>query len=859
MRILQVIHGFLPQFRGGTELYLLGLCRQLRRLGHDVHIVTGTTHSGEEAHIEDYTFDSFPVKKVVLSGSYLEHWTRSFSPEATRLFAQALAEVKPDIVHVQHWYRLSRTLIETCHRMGVPAVCTLHDLWTTCPRIFRIRDESFCENPLSGENCGSCVPRFPWMEEQDTIPAVDLFQADFANELSLAHRIIVPSAAHGEVISKVVDLPQERMQVIPHGTIVDLQENRPEAQPKRRQVGKGRISPKKNPIRLGLWGHLFHMKGAHLVLDALQTLRHKTSFQVHIWGEVTEPQYKERLETASIGLDVHWHGAFVPEDLRTADLDLAVIPSLCSESFSFVLDEAFDLNLPAIVPRRGALEERVGTAGTTFIAEDPRDLARVFKTLLKKPDLIDRWRSAIQAPTAMVWHGKEIQFVYQDVLKRAERTKLTADVGLPWRRLEFQAAVVRRQEEMMFGYLGHINREVGRGDHFEKEMRQLMKEKETWAKERVTLEESIATLGKGSGEAFDLICGEVSAFRDLISLPLEDAAQYHYQEPKIDGLEVDFPKIGSAQDLIAGNKGLISNYVKGAKERLKELDGFRESIAKLVEDYDRRLNEQGQAHQVELEEVSKNHVSHAQELIEALQAKEEIMTLLAQEIEMFREVLLLEEDEVDAQLLSSSQSVHDDVHVPGLGSLGEVKQTNRTIVEEFSQSAPDDNQVAEEHLKVITLLAQEIMGFRSAVVKLFDSSEEFQREEPDGSVSDFSVPYLGSLNEVVAINSELMKSLETGFAVLENKNSDLVLMIELLGSLIGEMRRGIEAVQEQEDYVPQPIEGLEGTSRHVPGLGDLTTIHRVDTELLLALHEEVARLRSCVDSPDGTQQSDLPD
>ena len=170
---------------------------------------------------------------------------------------------------------------------------------------------------------------------------------------------------------------------------------------------------KKPVIRLGVWGHLFHMKGAHLVLDALQTLRDKSRFGLHIWGRVTEPQYKARLEKAAEGIDVHWHGPFVPEDLREADLDLAVIPSLCSESFSFVLDEAFDLNLPAIVPRRGALEERIGTAGTTFIAEDANDLARVFKTLLKKPDLIDLWRSAIPELTTMTWHTREVEFIYR--------------------------------------------------------------------------------------------------------------------------------------------------------------------------------------------------------------------------------------------------------------------------------------------------------------------------------------------------------------------------------------------------------------------------------------------------------------
>ena len=87
MNILQVIHGFLPQFRGGTELYLRGLCRELRRLDQDVGVFAGTTHSADEARVEHYDFDGMQVAQLVLAGSYLEHWTRGYSPDAARLFA----------------------------------------------------------------------------------------------------------------------------------------------------------------------------------------------------------------------------------------------------------------------------------------------------------------------------------------------------------------------------------------------------------------------------------------------------------------------------------------------------------------------------------------------------------------------------------------------------------------------------------------------------------------------------------------------------------------------------------------------------------------------------------------------------
>ncbi|MCA9319467.1 MAG: glycosyltransferase, partial [Planctomycetes bacterium] len=463
MKVLQVVHGFLPQFRGGTELYLLGLARALREQGHEVEIVTGTTFTAEVPVAEAYEHDGFRVHKIVLSGSYLEHWTRSLAPRATALFDELLARIAPDVVHVQHWFRLSRALIDTCAARGIPAVCTLHDLYTSCPRIFRIRDEKFCERTLSAQNCLSCVPRLPWMSDERTAAEIDLFREDFENELALAGRIIVPSKAHGEMIQRSITLPVERLRVLPHGTITSLVTRPGDAAVARRLEPSGQ-----GPIRLGIWGHLFHMKGAHLLLEALKLLDPKcaTKFRVHIWGEVVEPRYRRRLDDAAEGLDVTWHGAFLPNDIRKVELDLAVLPSLCSESYSFVLDEAFRLGLPAIVAERGALAERIEGAGATFQAESAESLAKVLGELADDPSALARWRAAIPGLVAMSDHARDLAALYREVIDEGPRRVQDAR-RLDHLRLQHLEKNQIEHERLMFGYLGHIKRETGRADHFE--------------------------------------------------------------------------------------------------------------------------------------------------------------------------------------------------------------------------------------------------------------------------------------------------------------------------------------------------------------------------------------------------------
>lgn len=87
-----------------------------------------------------------------------------------------------------------------------------------------------------------------------------------------------------------------------------------------------------------------------------------------------------------------FHGDYSFQDLQSMDLDLAVFPSLCCETYSFVLDEAFRLGLPVLTTNRGAFLERVGSAGLLFECGDVGNLAVRLDSLLKSPEALDRFK-----------------------------------------------------------------------------------------------------------------------------------------------------------------------------------------------------------------------------------------------------------------------------------------------------------------------------------------------------------------------------------------------------------------------------------------------------------------------------------
>ncbi|MEZ6194361.1 MAG: glycosyltransferase [Planctomycetota bacterium] len=551
MKILQVIHGFPPQFRGGTELYLRGLCRELRHLGQDLQVFAGTTHSADAARVEHYDFDGMQVAQLVLSGSYLEHWTRSYSPEAARLFADELRRVRPDVVHVHHWFRLSRNLLETCYRLGIPAVCTLHDLYATCPSFFRVVKGSFTEAPLDDDVWVESLPRLPWMSDAEVRDELDRFAEDFANEMALAHRVIVPSAAHGALVSKLIAIPPERLVVLPHGTITPPP---PPAPPRGKR-------PADAPIRLGYWGHLFRMKGPHLVLEALRRLPDPRRFELHVWGQVVEPGYRRVLDAAGEGLEIRWHGAFTPEDIEKVELDLAVLPSSCSESFSFVLDEAFRLGLPAIVSDRGALAERIGEAGAVFRPESSEDLARVLGEVAADPARLARWRKAVPELHSMADHAREMLELYAEVARRRDMSRLAPDLGLPARRTEALARRVRDRESAMFAYLGRIKREEGRGDHYEKVVEEMIAKEHALGARANEAEAELATARRVAAERARLVEALGREIADLRAA-LVGEGEPRRREPEAPEVSEHVPGLGSVAAILREDQLALERHAR---------------------------------------------------------------------------------------------------------------------------------------------------------------------------------------------------------------------------------------------------------------------------------------------------------
>src|SRR5919199_5500876 len=154
MRILFAAHQFFPEHYAGTEVVTLGLARELKARGHKTFVLApkrsipeSELHPGE---VENYDFEGIPVRRVGrpkegLSRPYRLHYENDVMALRTREY---MLEVKPDIVHAEHFQGLSASVIEVFKEFGVPLVYTATDFWAFCPVVdLRRHDGVMCEGP----------------------------------------------------------------------------------------------------------------------------------------------------------------------------------------------------------------------------------------------------------------------------------------------------------------------------------------------------------------------------------------------------------------------------------------------------------------------------------------------------------------------------------------------------------------------------------------------------------------------------------------------------------------------------------------------------------------------------------------
>lgn len=430
MKVVHFAHGFFPEGAGGVECYLRDVLTEQRGLGDDARLVTGSLVQWPTAGIEAVVLEGLPAWRVHRDDLYFDHFAKLWHPGVERIVRDLLARERPDVVHVHQWIRLTCNLVEIARALDIPAVVTLHDLYTSCPRCFRVRpDDEACERPLSVESCATCVPRFGHETEHEVAASIELYHDQYQAELRSADALLAASAATADLVAATTGLPRDRIELLPLAYRPRLDGDRP-APP---------VPRTDEPLRFGYWGNVSPRKGVGVLVRAFREVVARTSsrrpVELHLFGQVESPAFEVELRAAADGLPVTFHGRFEFDQLVSAGLHCAVFPMVCFETWGFVLDEAFELGLPSIVTDIGAIPVRAGDAALRVPPRDEHALATAMAEVVVRPAILERLRAAV--PTARLSlrdHVERLRAIYAQVVQQPRPA--APDQDLPRRRAE---------------------------------------------------------------------------------------------------------------------------------------------------------------------------------------------------------------------------------------------------------------------------------------------------------------------------------------------------------------------------------------------------------------------------------------
>lgn len=374
MKIALVCNNFPPEFQGGTERVTLALARSLQDLGEEVVVLSGSDqpHRGRDVEREDGL--GVPVLRL----PRLRDEGYGLEIDRPRLLAvqeSVLVENEIDVVHVHHWASLSFRTLRMARRRELATVATLHDMWVTCPRFFRKPPTGItCPEGEDREACGPCVKL-----DFEPVPlwklrlGVAMRDRDVQGELAAAHSVTAPSRSFAAAVAERV--PWDRpIEVVPHGLL--------ELVP--REVAED--EPARQPFRIGTFGNLVRDKGVAVLVEAMVGV---PGAELHLFGPFLDKAFELEMVDAAArhGVALTCHGRYDAAGRHPArELDLAVFPSLCEESYGLVVDEALARGVPVAVSDVGALAERCTGGGVVTPAGDVVALRSTLREIAGSPE-----------------------------------------------------------------------------------------------------------------------------------------------------------------------------------------------------------------------------------------------------------------------------------------------------------------------------------------------------------------------------------------------------------------------------------------------------------------------------------------
>lgn len=450
MRVLLVVHQFLPRYSYGTEVLTRDTGLEMLRRGHEVHVLTtdpGAQGQSLDVRYEDYDHRGLRVHALKLprrKGAlelFRGEYDDGLVAEHVRRYARGLG---PDAVHVFHTSRLSSSVLEVFRELGVPVVFTATDFWAICARatLYKPSGElSTGPNDISS-NCLECreVQKFLPPEELPEAPDKQTFYRKIA-EKALARsgdehpRMALVRAMLGRTgvllrrfnaVDAILAPTRFMHQMLTtNGIDPDLVRLSPYGMDtsgfrdaKRPRAGTG-------GLRLGFIGAINEQKGLKVLVGAFGRLPKDADVTLRVCGSLEGfPDYAAEVYGQAGGDPrVNFAGPFPNQKMASelGKMDVLVVPSTWYENAPLVIYSALAAGIPVVATNLGGMAGivRHEENGLLFEPGDSEDLARQLRRLMDEPGLLERLEENAEDVRTVEDSVDEMLGLYESLRKKS--------------------------------------------------------------------------------------------------------------------------------------------------------------------------------------------------------------------------------------------------------------------------------------------------------------------------------------------------------------------------------------------------------------------------------------------------------
>ena len=372
--VLHILHSA-PSELGGTEKHLAALMAALRpQIDFSVlHPVP----SGFMLHTYWLNDSGSLVEHEFLLPGGARRVSRVHDEHAAAALGMALDMFDYDAVHIQNLIGHSLGPLTELQRFEGAVVCSVRDPFLACPsHALLYRGGEFCGIPEDLSLCRVCLPE----TRQANLGYLNEFRRTVEHNLGAVDTWVFASQSAADLLLRVYEIDGGRMQIVPHGAILD---------PARRRTALDETLVYDEPLRVAFVGLGRAKKGLETVNWLADQLNGST-VEIHHFGNLVD-QPSSR---------VHTHGPYdnqlLPELLEDAGIQIVLLPGHVSETFGHVMTEALLAGRPVIGTFYGALGERIRAtrAGWTIDPTDPAGVLELLRNLDACRDEVRRATSA---------------------------------------------------------------------------------------------------------------------------------------------------------------------------------------------------------------------------------------------------------------------------------------------------------------------------------------------------------------------------------------------------------------------------------------------------------------------------------